>query len=107
MTDAGVALTHIICSGWIKNLLTSTLAFDTAQFFLSLNHHLLTFILKKAGFNNHVISFFANYLVDRKTNYLWNNLTSPILDINVGVGQGSVLSPILSVLYLSPFLKNT
>ena len=29
-TDIGVALTHIICLGWIKNLLTSTLAFDIA-----------------------------------------------------------------------------
>jgi len=29
-TDTGVALTHIICSGWIKNLLTSTLVFNIA-----------------------------------------------------------------------------
>jgi len=30
---------------------------------------LLTLIMKKAGFNNHIISFFSNYLMDRKTNY--------------------------------------
>ena len=29
---------------------------------------------------------------------------SPIYNINVGVGQGSALSPILSALYLSPFI---
>jgi len=29
---------------------------------------------------------------------------SPVFNINVGVSQGSVLSPILSVLYLSPFI---
>jgi len=69
-TDASVVLTHIICLGCIKNLLTSTLAFDIVQFFPSLNHHLLTLILKKAGFNNPVVSFFTNYLVSRKTNYL-------------------------------------
>ena len=60
--------------------------------------------MKKAGFNNHVVSFFANYLVDRKINYYWNNFISPIFNVNVGVGQGSVLSPILSVLYLLPFI---
>jgi len=30
MTDAGIALTHIIQMGWVKNLTTSTLAFDIA-----------------------------------------------------------------------------
>ena len=28
MTDVGVALTHIIRMGWVKNLTTSTLAFN-------------------------------------------------------------------------------
>ena len=37
-------------------------------------------------------------------NYFWNSFTSPLFDVNVGVGQGSVLSPILSALYLSPLL---
>ena len=32
---------------------------------------------------------------------MWNNFSSPIHNINVGVGQGSALSPILSALYLS------
>jgi len=56
--------------------------------------------MKKVGFNNYIVSFFANYLVDRKTNYFWNNFMSPIFNINIGVGQGSVLSPILFALYL-------
>ena len=47
-TDAGVALTHIVRSGWVKNKTTSTLAFDITQFFPSLNHYLLTLILGKA-----------------------------------------------------------
>ena len=36
--------------------------------------------------------------------YLWNNLSSPNFEVNVGVDQGSALSPILSALYFSPFL---
>jgi len=67
--NVSIALMHIIRIGWVKNLSISTLAFDIAQFFPLLNHHLLTLIMKKAGFNNHIVSFFANYLVDRKTNY--------------------------------------
>jgi len=60
--------------------------------------------MKKADFNNRVVLFFANYLVDRKMNYYWNNFMSPIFNVNVSVGQGSALSPILSALYLSPFI---
>ena len=36
--------------------------------------------------------------------YLWNDLSSPNFKVNMGVGQGSVLSPILLALYLSLFL---
>ena len=67
--DADIALAHIIHTGWVKNLSISTLTFDIAQFFPSLNHHLLSLIMRKAGFNNHIVLFFTNYLMDRKTNY--------------------------------------
>ena len=103
-TDVDVALTHIVWSGWVKNKTTSILVFDIAQFFLSLNHRLLTLILEKAGLKLKVALFFADYLVRRKTNYTWNDISSPSFEVNVGVGQESALSPILSALYLSPFL---
>ena len=103
MINAGVALTHTIRTGWVKNLTTSTLTFDITQFFPLLNHQLLSLIIKKVGFDQYISFFFANYLVNRKTNYSWNNFSSSTFNINIGVGQGSVLSPILSALYLSLF----
>ena len=103
-SDAGTALTHIIWSGWSKGRSTSTLAFDISQFFPSLNHRLLVLILEKVGLSPKVTNFFANYLVQRSTKYLWNDLSSPSFEVNVGVGQGSALSPILSTLYLSPLI---
>jgi len=98
----GITLTHFIHTEWIKNISTSTLAFDIAQFFPFLNHCLLSSILGKAGFESRIVNFFSNYLVNRKTNYSWNCF-SHLFDINVGVGQGLALSPILSALYLSLF----
>ena len=97
-------LIHFICIGWIKNISTGTLAFNIAQFFPLLNHRLLALILGKAGFDSHVVFFFSHYLINRKTQYFWNNFSSPSIDVNVEVGQGLALSPILSVLYLTPFL---
>ena len=97
-------LTHIVRSGWVKGKSTSTLAFDISQFFPSLNHRLLILILEKAGLNPKVTNFFANYLVRRSTKYLWNEFLSPSFMVDVGVGQRSALSPILSTLYLSPLI---
>ena len=103
-SNAGIALTHIVCSGWTKNKSTSVLAFNIAQFFLLLNYRFLTIILEKAGLEPKVASFFADYLVKRKTNYTWNELSFLNFEANMGVGQESALSPILSALYLSLFL---
>ena len=97
-------LTHIVQSGWAKGKATSSLAFDISQFFPSLNHRFLVLILEKTDLDPKVVSFFSNYLTQRSTKYLWNNFLSPPFEVNVGVGQGSVLSPILSSLYLSPLL---
>ena len=103
-TDTSIALTHAIWTGWVKNLTTSTLTFDIAQFFPLLNHQLLSPIIKKVGFDQCISSFFTDYLVNRKTNYSWSNFSFPTFNINIGVGQGSALSPILSALYLSLFI---
>jgi len=100
--DASITLTHFIWSGWVKNLSTSTLAFNIMQFFLLLNHQLLFLIMDKVGLNYKVSVFFKNYLVGRKTKYLWNGFQSPFCNVDVGVGWGSALLPILSALYLSP-----
>ena len=45
-----------------------------------------------------------SYLVKRKTSYLWNNISSPTFEVNVGVGQGFTLSSILLALYFYLFL---
>ena len=103
-TDTSIVLTHFICMGQIKNMLTSSLAFNIAQFFPSFNHRLLALILSKAGFDSQIVKFFLNYLINRKTKYFWNNFSSSLVDVNMGVGQRLAFSPILLALYLAPFL---
>ena len=98
--DVDVILTYLIWVGWVKSLLTSTLAFDITQFFPSLNYWLLPLILNKASFDPRISVFLQDYLVDRKTCYFWNNFSFFLFKVDVRVGQGSVLSPVLSTLYL-------
>ncbi|PPQ94125.1 hypothetical protein CVT25_007934, partial [Psilocybe cyanescens] len=85
--NAGLILTHMVHTGWAKRFKTSIIAFDVAQFFLSLNHEVLMAILQKLGFSDNVVKFFSHYLAD------------------VGVGQGGALSLVLSALYLTLIMR--
>ena len=101
ITDVKVFLIYIIQLEWIKNLQTSILAFDIAQFFSSLNHQLLTLILNKAGFDSIIFFLFSNYLIGKKTQYLWNDFISSFFNVDVDFWQGLALSPILLAFYIS------
>jgi len=80
------------------------LAFDIVQFFLSLNHQLLSNFFDKVGFDLKVSKFFNNYLVGQQTKYVWNKFSSYLFSVDMGVYQGLALSFILSTLYLSLIL---
>ena len=94
--------TYLVQASWAKGLKTSIIAFDIAQFFPSLNHSMLTSILSHFGFANCIVDFFSNYLVGRFTQYSWNSFLSGACDADVGIGQESALSSILSALYIAP-----
>jgi hypothetical protein len=83
----------------------SVVAFDITQFFPSLSHDMLMAVLARQGFPEHVQKFFASYLVRRGTRYLWNSFLSDRRSADVGMGQGSALSLVLSALYLAPVIK--
>ena len=103
--DIGIYFTHLIRIGWLWQCHTSVLAFDITQFFPSLNHQFLSLYLKKASLNTNVIHFFNSYYSDHSISYSWNSFTSPFFNVNISIGQGSTLSPILSALYLAPIIK--
>jgi hypothetical protein len=103
--DAGLFLTHLVKAGWVQGLKTSIVAFNIAQFFPLLNHEMLMVVLAWHGFPEHVRKFFASYLVGRDTRYLWNLFSSDRRSTDVGMGQGSALSLVLSALYLAPVIK--
>jgi len=103
--DGGLFLTHLVRTGWAKGKKTNVLAFDITQFFPSLNHAMLLAILCKQGFSSIVTRFFASYLVYQFTSYLWGLFWSGPRQADVGVGQGSALSPVLSALYIAPVMN--
>ena len=68
------------------------------------NFELTMVVVRGRGFFC-IVDFFSNYLVGRSTQYSWNSFLSGACDADVGVGQGSALSPILSTFYIVPLIR--
>jgi len=58
--------------------------------------------VNKAGFDLNVSLFFFCFLMNKSTQYIWNNFMSMPFRTSVEVGQRSALSLVLSALYISP-----
>jgi len=59
-------------------------------------------IFNKARFNPRISLFFSNYLINKKTQYVYNNFISSYFKADIGVSQELALFSILSVLYIAP-----
>jgi len=58
-------------------------------------------IFDKAELDSRISSFFSNYLINRKTQYVWNNLIFPFCKTDIGIDQSSASFPILFALYIA------
>ena len=68
-------------------------AFDTV------NHRILISKLHKYGIRGHILQWFESYLKNRKQIVRIKNFKSQIKAITCGVPQGSILGPLLFILY--------
>ena len=70
-------------------------AFDT------INHDILLRKMASLGFSNHSIMWFQSYLSDRSFRVNIKNKYSSTAKIECGVPQGSILGPLLFLLYVN------
>ena len=88
----------------------STLYVDFCKAFDKVNHYLLIEKVKSFGFGGKLLQLLSSYLEDRSQRTVINNIYSEYLPINSGVPQGSVLAPLLFLVffnYLPDVLENS
>ena len=74
---------------------------DLRKAFDTVNSNILFKKLFKLGIRNNELLWFKNYLSDRKQFVSVNNICSSFKDVILGVPQGSILGPILFLLYIN------
>jgi hypothetical protein len=74
---------------------------DAEKAFDLINHDILLSKLEHYGFRGHIQNFFRSYLNNRQQYTYINGHTSNTANISCGVPQGSILGPLLFILYVN------
>jgi len=102
-------LTYIydtFCRALDNGLEVRVVFFDISKAFDKVWHRGVLYKLQQAGIRGNLLSFLSNYLTDRKQKVIIPGAHSSPMEILAGVPQGSILGPLMFLVYINDIIAD-
>ena len=102
-----LGLTDRITSAMDDNDVPISIFLDLSKAFDTIDHAILLTKLQHYGVEGIPLQLLKTYLTNRKQYVKFHDVNSNVLPINTGVPQGSILGPLLFIIYINDFARAT
>ena len=103
--QATLELTDRIIAAMDNNDVPLGMFLDLSKAFDTIDHNILLQTLEHYGVEDIPLQLFKNYLTNRKEYVKLYDIKSNLLQIKTGVPQGSILGPLLFIIYIHDFSR--